>query len=110
VTTRASSERRSWWRSRRAGVLALTGAIVAWATLQTSAAERATLGAIGFYRAHGSTVARHLGAQCRFQPTCSRYAELAVQKYGVVRGLAKTGARLVRCNPLLSQRGEVDYP
>lgn len=53
---------------------------------------------------------RRLGAECRFQPTCSRYAELAVQKYGVVHGLAKTSWRLARCNPLLSSRGEVDYP
>lgn len=53
---------------------------------------------------------RRLGAECRFQPTCSRYAELAVQKYGVVHGLAKTSARLLRCNPLLSKRGEVDLP
>jgi putative membrane protein insertion efficiency factor len=78
--------------------------------LRTAAAERATLGAIGFYRAHGSSVARRLGAQCRFQPSCSRYAELAVQKYGVPRGLAKTTWRVARCNPLLSRRGEVDYP
>jgi uncharacterized protein len=90
--------------------IALTGAIVVCASLQTAAAERLTLGAIGFYRAHGSPVMRHLGAECRFQPTCSRYAELAVQKYGVTRGLLKTGVRLARCNPLLSRRGEIDNP
>jgi len=110
VTTRASSDRPKWWRSRRTGLLGLTGAIVVFASLQTTAAERATLGAIGFYRAHGSAVMRRLGAQCRFQPTCSRYAELAVQKYGVVRGLAKTSVRVARCNPLTSRRGEIDYP
>jgi hypothetical protein len=84
--------------------------IVFLASLQTAAAERLTLGAIGFYRAHGSSLARHLGGECRFQPTCSRYAELAVQKYGVVRGLAKTSLRIARCNPLGSRRGEVDNP
>jgi putative membrane protein insertion efficiency factor len=91
-------------------VLALTGVIVFLMSLQTAAAERITLGAIGFYRAHGSSVARRLGAECRFQPTCSRYAELAVQKYGVVHGLAKTSWRVARCNPLMSRRGEIDYP
>jgi putative membrane protein insertion efficiency factor len=110
VTTRASSERRRRWRSHRAAAIGLTLLIVAWASLQTSAAERATLGAIGFYRAHGSPVARRLGAECRFQPTCSRYAELAVQKYGVVRGLLKTSWRVARCNPLTSRVGEVDNP
>jgi putative membrane protein insertion efficiency factor len=84
--------------------------IVFAASLQTAAAERVTLGAIGFYRAHGSAVMRHLGVECRFQPTCSRYAELAVRKYGVVHGLLKTGARVARCNPLTSRVGEVDYP
>ena len=53
---------------------------------------------------------RHFGAQCRFQPTCSRYAELAVRKYGVVHGLAKTSWRVARCNPLMSKAGEIDYP
>jgi putative membrane protein insertion efficiency factor len=90
--------------------VALTGTIVFLASLQTAAAERVTLGAIGLYRAHGSAVMRHLGAQCRFQPTCSRYADLAVRKYGVVHGLALTSWRVVRCNPLTSHIGEVDYP
>ena len=84
--------------------------IVFLASLQTTAAERATLGAIGFYRAHASGLARRLGAECRFQPTCSRYAEMAVRKYGVMRGLAKTSLRVARCNPLTSRRGEIDYP
>jgi uncharacterized protein len=110
VTTRASSDRSSKWRSRRAGFVALVGAIVVCASLQTAAAERLTLGAIGFYRAHGSSVMRRLGGECRFQPSCSRYAELAVQKYGVMRGLMKTGVRIARCNPLTSSRGEVDEP
>ena len=88
----------------------LTGVIVLAASLQTTAAERVTLGAIGFYRAHGSSLMRRLGADCRFQPSCSRYAELAVRKYGVVRGLMKSGVRVVRCNPLTSRRGEVDEP
>ena len=35
--------------------------------------------------------------QCRFSPTCSRYSILAVQKYGLRKGLALTSARLWRC-------------
>jgi hypothetical protein len=88
----------------------LGAAIVFFASLQTQAAERATLGAIGFYRAHGSSIAAHLGARCRFQPTCSRYAEVAVRKYGVVRGLAKTSLRILRCNPFTTAVGTVDEP
>jgi len=88
----------------------LGAAIVCFASLKTQAAERATLGAIGFYRAHGSPIAAHLGARCRFQPTCSRYAEAAVRKYGVVRGLAKTGVRILRCNPFSTPVGTIDEP
>jgi putative membrane protein insertion efficiency factor len=98
------------WRSRRRALLGLTGALVLLASLQTHAAERVTLGAIGLYRAHGSPLMRRFGAQCRFQPTCSRYAELAVQKYGVVHGLGKAAWRIARCNPLTSRSGEVDNP
>jgi putative membrane protein insertion efficiency factor len=90
--------------------VALTGVIVFCASLQTTAAERLTLSAIGFYRAHGSAVMRRLGGECRFQPTCSHYAELAIRKYGLTRGLLKSGARIARCNPLTSRVGEVDYP
>ena len=110
MTTPASSDRWRTWRSRRWGIVVLTGAIVFLASLQTTAAERATLGAIAFYRAHGSSLARHLGAECRFQLTCSRYAEVAVRKYGVTRGLMKTAWRVARCNPITATYGEIDNP
>jgi putative membrane protein insertion efficiency factor len=91
-------------------LVALTGVIVCVLSLQTAAAERATLGAIGFYRAHGSGVMRHFGAECRFQLTCSRYAEQAVRKYGVTRGLIKSAWRVARCNPITATYGEIDNP
>ena len=36
---------------------------------------------------------------CRYEPTCSHYAEQAVRRHGVVRGLGLAGWRLLRCNP-----------
>lgn len=36
---------------------------------------------------------------CRFYPSCSEYAVQAVQKYGVVKGLFKAIARILRCHP-----------
>jgi len=36
---------------------------------------------------------------CRYEPTCSHYAEQAVRRHGVVRGLGMAGWRLLRCNP-----------
>jgi uncharacterized protein len=36
---------------------------------------------------------------CRYEPSCSCYAEQAVHRHGVVRGLGLAGWRLLRCNP-----------
>jgi putative membrane protein insertion efficiency factor len=36
---------------------------------------------------------------CRFVPTCSEYAILAIEKYGVLRGTVKIVWRILRCNP-----------
>ena len=36
---------------------------------------------------------------CRYEPTCSHYAEQAVRRHGVVRGLGLATWRLLRCNP-----------
>ena len=38
---------------------------------------------------------------CRYVPTCSEYAMEAVDRYGVVRGSAKTIWRLLRCHPFV---------
>jgi hypothetical protein len=38
--------------------------------------------------------------RCKYEPTCSRYAFEAIQRYGILRGLVLAGWRLLRCNPL----------
>lgn len=38
-------------------------------------------------------------ARCRFIPTCSQYCILAIEEWGVVRGLALSLWRVLRCNP-----------
>jgi len=43
---------------------------------------------------------------CRFQPTCSEYAAIAVSEYGVVRGGWMALLRLLRCHPF--HRGGFD--
>lgn len=45
---------------------------------------------------------------CRFHPTCSQYAILAITKYGALRGTLKALWRILRCNPF--HPGGVDYP
>ena len=45
---------------------------------------------------------------CKFYPSCSDYAIKAVSKHGVIKGLAKSVARILRCSPF--SRGGVDLP
>ncbi|HZW59721.1 MAG TPA: membrane protein insertion efficiency factor YidD, partial [Woeseiaceae bacterium] len=40
-----------------------------------------------------------LGANCRFQPTCSAYAAEALRRYGAFRGGALALRRVSRCHP-----------
>jgi putative membrane protein insertion efficiency factor len=41
-----------------------------------------------------------LGPHCRFHPSCSDYARIAVTRFGPWRGSLLTGWRLLRCQPL----------
>ncbi len=61
---------------------------------------------IGGIRAYRVLLSGWLGGQCRFSPTCSRYAEEAVRTRGAVRGSLLATARILRCNPF--GRGGVD--
>jgi uncharacterized protein len=40
------------------------------------------------------------GDVCSFTPSCSRYAKMAVAKYGILRGIVMAADRLQRCNGL----------
>jgi uncharacterized protein len=40
-----------------------------------------------------------LPRRCKYHPTCSDYAVQAVRSYGILRGGALAGWRLLRCNP-----------
>jgi putative membrane protein insertion efficiency factor len=52
--------------------------------------------AIRIYRL---TLSGWLGGQCRFSPTCSRYAEEAIRSLGATRGVFLATRRVLRCNP-----------
>ena len=48
---------------------------------------------------------------CRYVPSCSEYAQEAIERYGLVRGTMKAMWRLLRCHPFA--RGGFDpvqYP
>jgi len=40
-----------------------------------------------------------LGANCRFQPTCSHYAFQALKTHGVLKGLYLSIIRISKCHP-----------
>ena len=46
--------------------------------------------------------------RCRFYPTCSEYAILAIRKYGAFKGSLKAAWRILRCNPF--SKGGIDMP
>jgi putative membrane protein insertion efficiency factor len=50
-------------------------------------------------RAYQRWVSPALPRRCRYEPTCSAYAEQAIRELGPVRGVIVAGWRLLRCNP-----------
>jgi len=40
-----------------------------------------------------------LGPSCRFYPSCSCYAEEAIEQHGALKGCYLTARRLLRCHP-----------
>jgi len=54
---------------------------------------------IGIVRIYQAVLSPHMGASCRFTPTCSEYAIKALTTYGAVKGFILATHRIVRCNP-----------
>ena len=62
--------------------------------------ERLAAGVLEFYRGAISPTLHALApGGCRFEPTCSEYAAIAVAEWGVVRGGWMALLRLSRCHP-----------
>jgi putative membrane protein insertion efficiency factor len=38
-------------------------------------------------------------SSCRYDPSCSRYTEQAIQKYGLIKGTWLGAKRIARCQP-----------
>lgn len=58
--------------------------------------RRALIAAVKAYRL---LVSPSLGASCRFEPSCSAYALLALQRHGAAAGTYLALRRLGRCQP-----------
>jgi len=62
----------------------------------TSGAAWLLVGAIRLYR---MTLSPWIGQGCRFNPTCSVFAEEAVRRHGAARGSWLALRRLASCHP-----------
>ena len=68
---------------------------------------RFLLASISFYRRWLSPAMHWLGSsRCKYVPTCSEYASVAIATHGPLRGVALAAWRLFRCHPFA--RGGLD--
>jgi putative membrane protein insertion efficiency factor len=67
-----------------------------------------TLGAVKLLELYKRRLSPLLPPSCRFTPTCSEYARLALIRHGLGRGSLLTLRRLMSCQPL--HPGGVDLP
>jgi putative membrane protein insertion efficiency factor len=58
--------------------------------------KRLLIGLLGVYR---YALSPWLGSRCRFHPSCSCYAQEAIELHGVARGSFLATSRLLRCHP-----------
>lgn len=68
---------------------------------------RVALLALRFYKTYLSIL---FAGSCRFEPTCSRYAYEAIERFGVGRGVWLGLKRLLRCHPLSRKFGYDPVP
>lgn len=50
-------------------------------------------------RLYRVTISPLIGANCRYQPTCSEYALEALRVHGAFRGSVLAARRIARCHP-----------
>ena len=81
-----------------------TGIYAVMAIISYFLLKRSVIGAVLLYKAFAPISVRE---RCRFTPTCSTYMIMAINKYGLFRGVFKGIGRLLRCKP---PNGGEDYP
>lgn len=64
---------------------------------------------IWLIRGYQRFISPMLGPHCRFNPTCSTYAIIALKRFGLIKGSWLTLKRILKCHPL-NQGGEDPVP
>lgn len=55
--------------------------------------------ALFLIRSYRALISPFLGRHCRFEPSCSAYAESAVSSKGIFHGVRLSFLRLMKCHP-----------
>jgi len=112
----AISLHRGWpWRPRVIADVPPTGKCVSGILVPLHAARRSgnvnilTRLMLWLLRLYKRWLSPLLGRRCRFHPTCSDYARIAITRFGPWRGSLLTTWRLLRCQPLC-EGGEDPVP
>ncbi len=67
----------------------------------------ALLALLRFYKRWVSPALHRTGVgQCKYLPTCSEYAQIAIMRHGAMKGTLLAAWRVLRCNPF--SKGGVD--
>jgi len=75
--------------------------------VERATAVKAALAVLRIYKVY---VSPWFAGSCRFEPTCSRYAYEAIERFGVMRGSWLGLRRLARCQPLSRKFGYDPVP
>ena len=55
--------------------------------------------AVKIIRGYQLVISPYLPKSCRYEPTCSSYAIIAINKYGIIKGFYLASRRILRCHP-----------
>jgi putative component of membrane protein insertase Oxa1/YidC/SpoIIIJ protein YidD len=84
--------------------IAVIGITVVWVIIALLCMKRFLIWLVLLYQKYAPD---NIRKQCFFEPSCSEYMKLAIEKYGVIRGVKKGLCRIWRCR---WPNGGVDYP
>jgi len=56
--------------------------------------------ALWLLRGYKVLISAYFAGSCRFLPSCSEYAVIAIDRHGVMRGSWLAARRLARCHPM----------
>jgi hypothetical protein len=52
-----------------------------------------------FIRFYQLFISPYFAPSCRFSPSCSAYSYQSIERFGVLRGLALSFTRIIKCHP-----------